>query len=103
MDAPYGVDYYLWLPTRDHFAPRPDKLITGAQFLKHLVDLGHKVYVHCQFGHGRAPSLVAAYLILEGMTPKDAITLIKKKRKVVHPNDRQKRALEKFYKKHSSS
>jgi protein-tyrosine phosphatase len=100
VDIPLGVDYYLWLPTKDHFPPPKERLLTGALFLKHLADKKVKTYIHCRFGHGRAPTLVAAYLILTGMTPTEAIAVIKKKRPVVHLTDRQLKALQKFYKKY---
>ncbi|MBW2965893.1 dual specificity protein phosphatase family protein [Candidatus Woesearchaeota archaeon] len=86
LDAPFGVDYYLWLPVKDHTAPSQKQLIIGVNFIENLIKNKIKVYVHCQRGHGRAPTLVAAYLISKGKTVKQAISLIKKKRSVIHPN-----------------
>ncbi|MEE9525957.1 MAG: dual specificity protein phosphatase family protein [Candidatus Woesearchaeota archaeon] len=98
IDAPFGVDYYLWLPTKDHTAPSQKQLKAGVDFINSLIKNKVKVYVHCQRGHGRAPTLVAAYLISKGKTVKQAIDFIKKKRKTIHPNKIQKSALEKFKK-----
>lgn len=96
VDAPFGVKSYLWLPTRDHYAPTQEQLQIGSEHIGHLVDTGKKVYVHCQNGHGRAPTLVAAYYIRRGMSVKDAIKKINAKRKGAHINERQERALKTF-------
>jgi len=56
-----------------------------------------KVYVHCQNGHGRAPTLVAAYLIRQGKTPMEAIEFIKSKRPTIHLEEVQISALETFF------
>jgi protein-tyrosine phosphatase len=100
IDHPIGVDYYLWLPTRDHYPPTIKQMIVGAQFIKNLVENKIKVFVHCERGHTRAPTLVAAYFILEGMGIDKAIAKIKKKRPVVHISPVQKRALHRFKKWH---
>lgn len=99
LDAPFGVDFYTWLPTADHTPSNPDQLALGALVLEQLVAMGHKVYVHCKNGHGRAPTLVAAYLALKGYTVKEALDLIKKMRPVMHMQDKQIKALDEFKKK----
>ncbi len=96
IDTPFGVDYYLWLPTKDHTAPSQKQLKIGVEFIKNLIKNKVKAYVHCQRGHGRAPTLVAAYLISKGKTVKQAVDFIKKKRPVIHPNKIQLNALKKF-------
>ncbi|MFQ5406521.1 MAG: dual specificity protein phosphatase family protein [Candidatus Micrarchaeia archaeon] len=98
LDAPFGVDYYLWLPTPNHFAPSQKQLDLGVEFLQDLVERKVKVYVHCERGHGRAPSLVAAYLVSKGLTVAQAVDFIKTRRGVVHPNKKQQAAIEKFRK-----
>lgn len=99
VDQPFGVKYYLWLPTKDHHPPTQKQLMIGTDFMDILIKNNIKIYIHCQRGHARAATLVSAYLIKQGMTPKDAITFIKKRRPVIHPNTSQKKALEKFTKK----
>ena len=85
IDAPYGVESFLWLPTIDNTPPSSEQFSIGIAALKTLDDLNMKVYVHCRFGHGRAPTLVAGYLIkVKGMSAKQAMALVKKKRPVVH-------------------
>ena len=99
LDAAWGAKYFLWLPVVDHTAPKKNQFILGVSFIKHCVNNGLKVYVHCQRGHGRAPTLVAGYLCaVKGMTPKEAVAYIKKKRPGVHPNPRQVAALTRYWK-----
>ncbi len=96
VDAPFGVDFYIWIPVKDHTAPTPSQLEFGVAVLEKIVAMQKKVYVHCKNGHGRAPTLVAAYLIKNGKTPEEAIAFIKSKRISVHFQDEQKQALQEF-------
>lgn len=98
IDQPFGVTYYLWLPTKDHKAPTFKQLKVGVAFLKELKKQKIKSYIHCERGHGRAPILVAAYLISEGMKVEEAINFIKKKRPTIHPNKTQISILKRFKK-----
>ena len=82
LDAPFGVKYYLWLPVPDYLPPEPKQLLVGARALQELVRNSIKTYVHCKRGHGRSPTLVAAYFILEGMTYSRAIRKIRGKRRI---------------------
>lgn len=84
VDMPFGIDYYLWLPVTDHTAPTLDQLRVGVSVFTTLISLGKKIYVHCKNGHGRAPTLVAAYYIMTGMAVDEAIATIQKRRAVVH-------------------
>ena len=96
IDAPWGVKYFLWLPTIDHTAPTMEALAMGVQMLRFCVERGIKVYVHCKNGHGRAPTLVAAYFISQGQTVKQAIKFIQKQRREIHVEPVQKAMLEMF-------
>ena len=98
IDAPYGVTSYVWIPVEDHQAPTQEQLEFGAYVLEKIVSLGKKAYVHCKNGHGRAPTLVAAYLVKNGKTVEEAIAFIKSKRPAIHIEDIQKEALEEFLK-----
>jgi protein-tyrosine phosphatase len=98
LDQPFGAKYYCWLPTKDHTPPSIKQLKVGVNFLTSLIDNKIKVYVHCRRGHGRAPTLVAAYLISKGRTAKEAVKLIKKKRPTIHLEGCQYNALEKWEK-----
>lgn len=98
IDTPFGIDFYLWLPTEEHKPPNFEQLLAGACFLKSLVDQKIKTYVHCEHGHSRSSTFVAAYLIMEGMDVEEAIEFIRKRRPVIHLNKAQKQALYDFKK-----
>lgn len=101
VDAPLGVDYFLWLPTKDHFAPTLDKLSFGVQALEFLINEKIKVYIHCKNGHGRAPTLFIAYLIKKrGMDVEEAIKYVKSKRSVIHFSENQIKVLNEFKSNH---
>lgn len=96
VDAPFGVGFYTWIPIKNHTAPSHDQLDFGVATLEKLVSIKKKIYVHCQNGHGRAPTLVAAYLIKNGRTAEDAIEFIKAKRPSIHLEKVQEDALRKL-------
>lgn len=96
LDAPFGVDFYVWLPVEDHTAPTFDQFDFGVAVLEKLIAMKRKVYVHCKNGHGRAPTLVAAYLMKKGKSSEEAVALIKSKRPVIHLQDVQIEALKKW-------
>lgn len=98
LDHPFGVSMYVWLPTKDLTAPSFDQLMFGVRALTELVRQKRKVYVHCKNGHGRATTLVAAYLIFKDNTPDEAIRRIKEKRPDVHLQDSQYQTLVDFSK-----
>jgi len=98
LDAPFGIDFYLWMPVQNHAAPKHEQLEFGVSVLDKLISMGKKVYVHCKNGHGRAPTLVAAYLIKHGKSPAEAEAFIKSKRPTMHLEDVQRQALEDFSK-----
>jgi protein-tyrosine phosphatase len=95
-DAPSGVDYFLWLPTENHTPPNPKELEIGVKFLDFLIGNKIKTFIHCKNGHGRAPTLFAAYLISRGMEVQDAIALIASKRLGINITESQMKALHEF-------
>ncbi|MBI2462761.1 MAG: dual specificity protein phosphatase family protein [Candidatus Spechtbacteria bacterium] len=98
LDAPFGVEFYVWIPVPNHEAPTKDQLEFGVSVLEKIVEMKKRVYVHCKNGHGRAPTLVAAYFIKQGKFVDEAIEFIKSKRTSIHINDSQKKALEDYAK-----
>lgn len=96
VDAPIGVDYFLWLPTVDKEAPNKDQLELGVNSIEFLIKRKVKIYIHCMNGHGRAPALFIAYLIRKGMKIDDAIKLVKEKRPSIHLSASQRKALQNF-------
>lgn len=98
VDSPFGVVSYVWIPVEDHQAPIQEQFEFGVSVLNKIVVMGKKVYIHCKNGHGRAPTLVAAYLIKKGKTIDEAVAFIKSKRPSIHIEDIQKKALVEFSK-----
>lgn len=98
LDQPFGVDYYCWLPTKNHTPPSFKQLSLGTKIIRDLIDNKIPIYVHCKNGHGRAPTLVAAYLITQGKTTNQSIDFIKKRRKSIHLDKSQVKALKDFEK-----
>jgi len=98
LDAPFGVDFYVWIPVKNHTVPKRDQLEFGVSVLEKLVAMGKKVYVHCKNGHGRAPTLVAAYLIRKAKNAEEAEAFLKSKRPSMHLDDIQREALQEFVK-----
>ena len=54
-----------------------DQFAAGVTLMENMTKRSKKVYVHCQYGHGRSPTLVAAYLISQGKAVIEAIEAIK--------------------------
>lgn len=96
IDTPFGVKYYLWLPVKNHYPPTMYQFLVGVSCIDNTVKSKNKVYVHCKNGHGRAPTLVAAYLISKGMSVKESIDFLKSKRAGVNIHPRQLHALKKL-------
>lgn len=91
-----GVDTYLWLPVKDHQAPTQQQLDTGVAVIDSLAKNSKKIYIHCKNGHGRSPTLLAAYFIYQGMSINEAIEKIKSKRIEIHIRKAQIEALNTF-------
>ena len=72
-----GLMMQRW-PIRDFDVPDVRRCLPGAiSMLANMVAHGHRVYVHCTAGMGRAPVVVLGYLtLLERYSTDDAIRLI---------------------------
>jgi protein-tyrosine phosphatase len=95
-EEPPHTQIYLWFPTPDHSPPTLEQLSAGVAAITSMVKDGLKIYVHCKNGHGRGPTMVAAYLISTGMGVEEAFDFIRSKRSSIHPRDVQIKQLEKF-------
>lgn len=96
VDAPFGVEFYIWIPIENHTAPTQDQLDFGVSVLEKLVALDKKVYVHCRNGHGRAPTMVAAYLVKQGKSVDEALEFVGSKRPSIHLEEIQREGLDGF-------
>ncbi len=96
VDQPYGAEYFIWIPIIDHSPPTIEQMRFGAKTIAELVAMGKKIYIHCKEGHGRAPTMTAAYFISTGMSTNEALALIQQYRPEAHPNQEQVKALEQF-------
>lgn len=97
---PDDIESYTWMPVVDGYAPNEIQLSLGTSIMNEAITNGRTVYVHCRNGHGRSPTLVAAYYIrYKNMTTDKAIKFIEKSRPEVHIEDRQRKALDEFSKK----
>ncbi len=52
--------------------------------------------MHCKNGHGRAPTMLATYFVSQGLTVKQAVAKIRKKRPEIHIETSQLKALNKL-------
>ena len=99
IDSAFGAKFYVWLPVVNFEAPTQDQLNFGVDAILKFLSMGKKVYVHCMNGHGRAPTLVAAYLIKsKGLNAEEAIAFIKKHRSAIHLEEVQVESLKEFKK-----
>ncbi|HSX39674.1 MAG TPA: dual specificity protein phosphatase family protein [Candidatus Saccharimonadales bacterium] len=83
------TNIYLRLPTPDMLSPSVSQLQAGVALLAEMVRQNKKVYVHCRYGHGRSPELVAAYFMSLGLSMEAAIAKVKEKRPEIHLDDQQ--------------
>jgi protein tyrosine phosphatase (PTP) superfamily phosphohydrolase (DUF442 family) len=86
-DAEAGISLgqYLYLPTIDDETPSMDDLCSGVRFMTDEMEKGGKIYVHCMLGVGRSVTLIAAYLVCEGMEPDVAWRFIRRRRPFIQP------------------
>ncbi|PIR98673.1 MAG: hypothetical protein COT88_00165 [Candidatus Colwellbacteria bacterium CG10_big_fil_rev_8_21_14_0_10_41_28] len=94
---PSDIEFYLHIPTKDTYSLSQDQLTIGVETIEELVFLKKKVYIHCTYGIGRSPTLLAAYLIkTRALSIDEAEQFLKEKRPVVDITDRQKVGLSKY-------
>ncbi len=83
MDDPANLDLYqqaglphLWLPTTGGTAPSIPQIQEFQSFVLEQNRLGHAVAVHCTSGRRRTGTLLAAYLIRQGLSYDQALQTI---------------------------
>ncbi len=87
MDEPSGIKEYqeagffaLWLPVTGGKAPTVKQVQEFVEFADSFLEKNQSVAVHCTSCNRRTGTLLAAYLIVKGNSPKIAIELIQKVR-----------------------
>lgn len=94
---PKDIETYIWIPVVDGYAPSQAQLDIGTTSINSALENGKKVYIHCGNGHGRSPTMVAAYLVrYKKMNVAQSLKFISEKRPEVHIEVTQKKALEIF-------
>jgi dual specificity MAP kinase phosphatase len=87
---------YLYLQTSDDYPPTLEQLDQGIAFISEEIARGGAVYVHCGAGIGRAPAMVAAFLISTGLTADQAWSRIRDTRPFIRPKPAQFEQIERF-------
>jgi protein tyrosine phosphatase (PTP) superfamily phosphohydrolase (DUF442 family) len=79
---------FLWLRTFDTFLlPIPIRLLMrGARTALETIHNGGRVYAHCAYGRHRGVAMGTCILIAQGMTPDEAMRLVKSRRPVADPD-----------------
>jgi atypical dual specificity phosphatase len=67
----------LHLPVDDMTAPHPGQILEGLRFIDDQRVHGRATAVHCLQGQGRTGTVLAAYLVRDGMPPEEAIERIR--------------------------
>ncbi|MEM7552542.1 MAG: dual specificity protein phosphatase family protein [Cyanobacteria bacterium P01_A01_bin.84] len=100
MDEPSGIQEYtdsgfqaLWLPITGGKSPTVEQVLEFVRFADSLLEKNQVVAVHCTSGNRRTGTLLAAYLIVSGKTPDEAIAQIQQVRPSAQLRDAQKQFL----------
>jgi atypical dual specificity phosphatase len=88
----------LHLPVIDMTAPQPSQLIQALSFIDRQRAQGRAVAAHCLQGQGRTGTILAAYLVRQGMEPAAAVSHLRQICPGAIEAKEQERALEAFAK-----
>ncbi len=87
---------FLHLPTRDCGDFSADQVATGVAWVEQRLAEGRRTLIHCQAGKGRSVLIAAAVLTRRGLTPDQALDLIRERRPIVTPTPGQIARLREF-------
>ncbi len=87
---------HCYIPIVNDHAPTLEQLNQGIAFVRRVIAEKGKVYIHCQGGLGRAPTMAAAYFISQGLTVGEAIRLIQRVRPFIEIKPAQMEQLRRF-------
>ena len=87
---------YLHLPVPDMTPPQPDQFLAALRFLDRQRAAERPAVVHCLVGQGRTGSILAAYLIRDGLDVADALARVRAVCPRAVENPAQERALAEF-------
>ena len=88
--------HYLRIGIVDRGIPDETEAKEITNWIHEKINSGNKVFIHCNLGRGRAPTMACLYLISKGMTSKDAIYSIKKNRRYAYFNKKQLKFIQEF-------
>jgi atypical dual specificity phosphatase len=74
-----GIDV-RHLPVRDMESPTLEQIRDAVEYMRGVVDAGGSVVAHCGAGMGRTGTILAAYLVRQGLPPDLAIETVRAKR-----------------------
>lgn len=87
---------FLHLPTRDCGDFDATQVSEGVAWVEQRLAEGRRTLVHCQAGKGRSVLIGAAVLTRRGLSPDDALALIRERRPIVTPTPGQIARLREF-------
>lgn len=79
----------LSLPTQDRCAVSQEMLDHGVTWVREHLDVGRKVFIHCEYGIGRSALLALCVMASHGMEPLHALATLKTARWKVSPSPEQ--------------
>jgi len=84
------------IPIKDFTPPSPEHIKEFVGFVRERLLEGKRVLVHCYAGMGRTNVMLACYLVHLGMTPNEALSLIKETRYFA-VTDEQEEAIREYW------
>jgi atypical dual specificity phosphatase len=88
--------FLIHIPVEDLTAPTQEQLDQSISAIRKAHERGWGVGVHCGAGLGRTGTILACYLITQGLSAKNAIARVRRLRPDSIENDEQERAVVDF-------